>query len=210
MKTDALVEALARDAKAVHRPIERHLAVLAAVGFLLAATGFAWALGPRKDIVVALSSPFFLLKMAVVLLLALTVFPMISAAARPGAKVPVQLLWLVLVVIGIGIAADLGTWGPGQSSQRLMGTNSYACLSVLPTLSALPLALVLAGLRQGAPTWPGLAGALAGLFAGSLGAILYAIHCTDDSPLFIATWYPLAIGLVSLLGAAIGRIVLRW
>ena len=34
-----------------------------------------------------------------------------------------------------------------------------------------------------------LAGAVAGLAAGGVAATLYAAHCTDNSPLFVATWY---------------------
>lgn len=210
MRTDALIETLARDLKTVHPPVERQLAFLAGLGFLLTAAGLAWTLGPREDIARALASPFFLIKMAAVLLLALTSFPVVSAIAQPGAKVPMYWIWPVLSVIGIGIMVDLATQARGQWPQRLLGTNIYVCLSVLPTLSALPLALVLSALRRGAPTRPALAGALAGLFAGSLGAILYAIPYTDDSPLFVATWYPLAIGLVMLAGVMIGRFLLRW
>jgi NAD(P)H-dependent FMN reductase len=60
-------------------------------------------------------------------------------------------------------------------------------------------------LRQGL----GLFGA-AGLVAGGLAAALYATQCTDDSPLFIATWYSIAIGAVTVLGAVLGRHQLRW
>jgi hypothetical protein len=55
-----------------------------------------------------------------------------------------------------------------------------------------------------------MAGAAAGLLAGGLGAVLYAIHCPDDSPLFVALWYVPAVALVVLAGAAAGSRVLRW
>ena len=51
------------------------------------------------------------------------------------------------------------------------------------------LAAALIGLRHGAPTRPAVAGAIAGLLSAGLAATLYASHCTDDSPLFVATWY---------------------
>ena len=44
---------------------------------------------------------------------------------------------------------------------------------------------------------PSLAGAVAGLAAGGVAATLYAAHCTDDSPLFVATWYTLAIAALA-------------
>ncbi|MGA8293552.1 MAG: NrsF family protein, partial [Rhodoplanes sp.] len=53
-------------------------------------------------------------------------------------------------------------------------------------------------------------GASAGLVAAALAATVYAAHCTDDSPLFVATWYSLAIALVVAVGAVLGPRVLRW
>jgi hypothetical protein len=51
---------------------------------------------------------------------------------------------------------------------------------------------------------------VAGLLSAGLGATLYASHCTDDSPLFVATWYPLAIAMVTAVGAIAGRKMLRY
>jgi hypothetical protein len=39
---------------------------------------------------------------------------------------------------------------------------------------------------------------------------LYASHCTDDSPLFVATWYSIGTAVVTALGALIGARVLRF
>jgi hypothetical protein len=66
------------------------------------------------------------------------------------------------------------------------------------------------GLRRGAPSNPALAGALAGLLSAGLAATLYAAHCTDDSPLFVATWYTLATAAVAGIGALAGARLLRY
>ncbi|HZC95311.1 MAG TPA: NrsF family protein, partial [Bradyrhizobium sp.] len=73
-----------------------------------------------------------------------------------------------------------------------------------------PLICLLAALRRGAPSNPGLAGAMAGLAAGGIAATFYAANCNDDSPLFVATWYPIAVLAVTLAGYFIGRRLLRW
>jgi hypothetical protein len=67
----------------------------------------------------------------------------------------------------------------------------------------------LIGLRQGAATRPALSGAAAGLMSGGLAATVYAAHCTDDSPLFVATWYSIGIAGLTVVGAAAGSRVLR-
>jgi hypothetical protein len=75
---------------------------------------------------------------------------------------------------------------------------------------ALPLLVAaLTGLRQGAATRPALSGAVAGLMSGGLAATVYAAHCTDDSPLFVATWYSIGIAGLTVVGAAAGSRVLR-
>ena len=93
---------------------------------------------------------------------------------------------------------------------RLVGSNSKICMMAIPLLSLPLLAAALFGLRHGAPTRPGLSGGLAGLMAAGLAATLYASHCTDDSPLFVLTWYSLAIALVTAIGALAGSRVLRF
>jgi len=45
---------------------------------------------------------------------------------------------------------------------------------------------------------------------GAFAAGLYATHCPDDSPLFVATWYVLAILVVMAVGAIAGSQFLRW
>lgn len=50
----------------------------------------------------------------------------------------------------------------------------------------------------------------AGLAAGAIAAAIYAWHCPDDSPLFLATWYMIAIAGVTVGGALLGRRLLRW
>jgi hypothetical protein len=55
-----------------------------------------------------------------------------------------------------------------------------------------------------------LAGAIAGMLSAGFAATLYASHCTDDSPLFVATWYTLATALVTAVGALVGSKVLKY
>ena len=93
---------------------------------------------------------------------------------------------------------------------RLVGSNSKVCMTAIPLISLPLLAAALLGLRHGAPARPAMAGAIAGLLSAGLAATLYAAHCTDDSPLFVATWYTIATALMAALGALAGSRVLRF
>ena len=55
-----------------------------------------------------------------------------------------------------------------------------------------------------------LTGALAGSASAGIAATIYATNCTDDSPLFVASWYPLATSIVVAAGAWAGRRWLSW
>ena len=70
--------------------------------------------------------------------------------------------------------------------------------------------MFIAALRNGAPVRPGLSGAMAGLAASSIAAVFYAMNCFDDSPLFVITWYPLAVLGVMTAGYLAGVRYLRW
>jgi hypothetical protein len=95
-------------------------------------------------------------------------------------------------------------------TEQAVGNYAGTCLLAIPLLSIAPLIMLLIALRAGAPRVPASAGAVAGLLAGGLAAVLYATHCTDDSPLFVAVWYTLAVALVVLTGALLGHRLLRW
>ena len=61
-----------------------------------------------------------------------------------------------------------------------------------------------------APTRPALTGAISGLAAGALAAMLYSLHCTENSFAFFALWYSAGMGLTAILGAGLGARFLRW
>ena len=91
------------------------------------------------------------------------------------------------------------------------GAEGRACIcrSRISRISC-PKTLRLGRLRRGAPARPALTGALLGLASAGGIAAGYALHCTEDSPLFFVSWYSLAILLVAGLGALAGRRVLHW
>lgn len=208
MKTDDLIRAMAGDTVVGPAPQGRLIWLLPAL-----ALGFVvlWSrLGLRADLGVALQDPVSAMRIVLSLGLGAGALWAVVRLARPGAVVR---LW-PLVVVALG-AGGLWLWAfaatPAEGRQMaIVGKTMVGCLTTIPLLAVLPTAAVLATLRQGAPVRPVLAGAVAGLAGGGLAAAVYALHCTEDSPLFYVTWYGTAILGVSAVSALIAHRALRW
>jgi hypothetical protein len=211
MKTKQLIQALAADQRRM-APVWSVLIAALLAAAVLSGLIFWVRLGPRPDIAAVATDTRFLFKFAVTLLLAATAIAAALRLARPGAATAYWLLALAAApaLLVFGVIVELSVTPSSTWAARLVGDNWAYCLTYVPLFSLPLLAAALVAMRHGAPTRPALAGAVAGLLAGGLGAALYAAHCTDDSPLFVATWYTIAIGGVTLLGALLGRYVLRW
>jgi hypothetical protein len=132
--------------------------------------------------------------------------------ARPEVRLKDVAGWIVvpLALLAVAVLYELAAMPPAHWYELAAGRYARTCLSAIPSLSIVPLAALLIALRAGAPQSPATTGAIAGLLAGGLSAALYATHCPDDSPLFVAVWYTLAVSLVTLTGALAGRRMLRW
>jgi hypothetical protein len=95
-------------------------------------------------------------------------------------------------------------------TKLVLGDQWVECLLSIPIIAVVPFAATVWAVRQTAPTDLTRAGAVAGLVAGTVGAIGYALHCTDDSLPFIAIWYGGTIALCTFAGAKLGPRLLRW
>lgn len=212
MRTDELISAIAADAASAPRRLTPAVWTAIAVAVVGAAVVFWSLLGPRPDFWAAMDTMRFPFKLALVAGLTLAAGTFALRLARPGADPRAGRIALLAVAATLvaAIAAELVAVPREAWTTRLVGTNWAVCLVNIPILSALPLAVLLVAMRRGAPGSPAGLGAASGLFAGAIGATFYAFHCFDDSPLFVATWYSLAVGLVTLVGAAIGARLFKW
>jgi hypothetical protein len=212
METDQLIRTLAADNAHRARPVGFTLALALVAAAPVSVAIFLASLGVRADVMTAMHNPFFNLKFAVTLALAIPAIAISLHLSRPEASLH-GWAWLLLIPAGLLVAGMSGEMMMPQRlpmMTRLVGNNSRTCLMAIPAMSLPLLAAALIGLRHGAPTRPAVAGALAGLLSAGLAATLYASHCTDDSPLFVATWYTLAAALVAAIGALAGSRVLRF
>ena len=212
MDTDQLIRTLAADNAHRARPVGFVLALALLAAAPVALLIFFAGLGVRPDVMTAMHNPFFDLKFAVTLALAISAIMVSLHLSRPEASLR-GWAWLLMVPVGVLAAAIAGEMMLPQRlpmMTRLVGSNSRICMTAIPLMSLPLLAASLFGLRHGAPTRPAVAGAIAGLLSAGLAATLYASHCTDDSPLFVATWYTIATALVTALGALAGSKILRF
>jgi hypothetical protein len=211
MKTDELIQALAADNTRRVVPIARVLLIAMGIGVVMSAGLFTALLHARADINAAAHTFAFVFKVVVALSLVGAAGLLLMESARPLPRVRApQLLVLAPLLLISGVISELSLVPVDLWSQRWIGHNAGHCLSLIPLLALAPAAALLLALRRGAPAHPALAGAAAGLVAGGFGAALYAFTCPDDSPLFVATWYTLAVAFVTGVSAFVGSRLLRW
>jgi hypothetical protein len=211
MNTQKLIGALSADVTP-GAPPSRMLTGASLAGVAVTSTLFFILLGARPDFMPAMHSWRFVFKFVVTLALAASTALLVARAARPeSARGPADvMLYLAPVLLLSAVIAELIAMPQADWMPRLIGHNARICMFFIPLLSFGPLVMLLFASRTAAPASPSRAGALAGLMAGGLGAAFYAAHCPDDSPLFVAVWYSIAIAFVTVVGAALGRRMLRW
>ncbi|MGV1793248.1 NrsF family protein [Rhizobium sp. A37_96] len=211
MKTDDLINLLAQDAP-VRMRIGKALTIAVVAGILISGGLFFAMIGFRADIDTAMQTIRFLFKFVVTIALAVTACAVVFRIGRPGMSLRVwgwALLAAPLLLLAAA-AVEMAVMPSDSWSARMIGHNARFCLTLIPLLSIGPLACFLLALRYSAPEKPGVAGAVAGLAASGIAATFYASNCTDDSPLFVLLWYPIAIALVTAVGYVLGKRILRW
>ena len=209
--TESLIGGLARQAGRSHMAgprLFKIILVVAALGSLGISVALVLALvGVRPDFATAAHRAPFAYKLISMLTLSLGGLVLASRAVLPGSgRLTLAALLPAVLVLGFRAITD-------QSGLSMMGNSDisvHECVETILGVSLPPLAILLGVLRIGATTRPALAGAIAGAVSGALGAAAYALACKNDAGLFVAIWYPFAIGVMAALGAVIGRRALAW
>jgi hypothetical protein len=213
MKTDDLVTALSTNVEPIGRGlVGRTIAVAVAVGAVVA-LGLVFAiLGLRADLTTTRATIFMLLKIAFALAVIGVAMRYLLRLARPGVERGISPLTIALPFAAIALlgAISLGFAPSSHWDRMILGDEWLECLLSIPIIAIVPFAVVIFAVRRAAPTNLVRTGAVAGLVAGGVSAVAYALHCTDDSLPFVAVWYGATIVLCTLAGAALGPRLLRW
>ena len=211
MKTDDLIALMTQDTPVGLR-YGRALALAMGAGVAASAMLLVLTVGLRHNMASVFETARVLFKIAVTLAVAVLAARLAMRIGRPGGgtRGPALLLAIPASMVAMAVIAELVALPADTWLANLVGRNALFCLFFVPVLSLAPFAGLFWALKKGAPENPTAAGAAAGLAAGTIAAAIYAWHCPDDSPLFLATWYTIAITGVTAAGALLGRRLLRW
>jgi hypothetical protein len=211
VKTDALIELLARDAGPAPRAVAaRRLLPASAIGLLASVLLAVSLLGVVPADTFATPAPW--VKLAYAGSLALAAGWLTAALSRPVARLSAPSRTTLAVIVAMIVLGLLAGWvtPAGERVRALLGSSWASCPWNVLALSLPSLAGVLWAVRGLAPTRPRAAGFAAGLLAGAIGAFGYALSCPESALSFVAVWYTSGILLTALAGAALGPRVLRW
>lgn len=213
MRTDELISMLATGENAVepHALRQRYVIALGwgAFGSTLL---MAIMLGARPDLFEAARLPMFWLKLVFPAALLAGALLAVVRLSRPGVRlgrVPAAIAAPVLAMWVIAASVLLGAT-PGQREELIFGNTSSVCLLNIGIVSAPVFGALLWAMKESAPTRFALAGAAAGLLAGAMGALIYALHCPEMAAPFLGVWYLLGILIPTVVGAVLGPRMLRW
>jgi hypothetical protein len=211
MKTDDLIDLLAKDVPTADRPgWRRRMAITLLAGLVIAAILVVLFFGMRPDIGTSLTA--VLLKAGFSAAAAAAVLPLAARLMRPGRPLGWRIAAIGIFVGVCALAVFIALMGapPERRFEAWMGGRFPWCIVFVPLLSAPTAAGLLWLMRAFAPTRLTLSGAAIGAVAGGIGAMAYAMYCPVDSVAFVTTWYSVAIGLCAALGALVGSKLLRW
>jgi hypothetical protein len=213
METRQLIDVLASDPAPVRADgLRRRFAIALAVGGLGALALMLVKLGLRPDLAAVARTPMFWVKLGFPVTLLVIALVATARLARPGVRLgraaaapllPIGLMWLLGGIVLLYLA-------PGERLAAFFGATWKVCPLNITMLSVPAFVAALWVMRGMAPTRPAVAGAFSGLLAGSLGAVVYCLHCPEMAPPFIGTWYLLGILIPAAAGALIGPRLLRW
>jgi hypothetical protein len=213
MKTDELIALLALDAQAPSaRPAQLAYGAALAGGGALTLGLLLATLGVRPDLAWAATQPMFWVKLLTPAAICAVAGWALWRLAHPGAPTPPLARAVALLALPVWLLAALALVQalPSQRLQMVFRSVWIQCpISIF--LLALPLFVLLCwALRKLAPTRLHSTGAVAGLVAGGGAAAVYALHCPELGPAYIAIWYALGMAATTAAGAWVGPRILRW
>ena len=213
MNTDDLITMLSTNVEPVdHRSMVRNIGMAVVAGAAASMATVFFALGPRADLTTVGTFIPALLKVAVTLVILVPASIYLIRLTRPGGerRSSIALVASPFIAVMLFIVVSL-TFSPNSHWKGAILSDEWLeCVLSIPLIAIVPFSVIVWAVRQMAPTDLARTGAFAGLIAGCLSAIGYALHCADDSIPFFTLWYGGTIALCTFAGWKLGPKLLRW
>ena len=213
MSSDSLIDQLAGNLKPVRpRRFWREVAIIASI--CIAEIIVFFALGAAlPDMPMRMRQPTFWWRLVSLGLIAvisgipaiLSFSPTYSPRRAPR--------W-IFVVIGVCLLAGLSIKiGPDELEtliRRIDWRDGIQCASKMIALSIPPVIGLGVLMRRGAPTDGTRSSLLVGIAAAAWGAFVFVFACPFNDPLYIAVWYSVGCGIVTVLSRVLLPCLTRW
>ena len=215
MRTDELIEAIAHhgpECRQARPAVSLTAASLVALAAAVLLSVIWLKIRPDLTLVASPQNALFAIKLAFSVAVTAGALLLLRDLSVPGRPFRRGVLFVTIVLAMMAILAVLEVVISGlRYPEAHVGHGSWLdCLWEIPALGAPAFLVLVAAVRQLAPTELSFAGGVLGLLAGAIGAIGYALHCSDDSIALVAASYSLAMAETTLLGALLGPYLLRW
>jgi hypothetical protein len=213
MKTEDLVALLSTGAEAVDLKLTSRRWLLALAGGTLIAfllTGGLLKLNPT--LWHETSMPMFWVRESYCAVLGVLGFIAVVRLARPGLRLGLAPMGIPVAVIAMWVLAvvTLVAASPQNRARLILGHTAGVCPFLIALVAAPLLIALLWVMRSLAPTRLRWSGAASGFTAGSIGALVYTLHCPEVAAPFLAIWYLLGMLIPTAIGAWLGPRLLRW
>ncbi|MDB5399084.1 MAG: hypothetical protein JWQ55_1102 [Rhodopila sp.] len=213
MPNEQLLERLVSDLKPVRRrSVARDALVFAAVCVIELAL-FIGLGAMRPDMTAAMEAPSFWWKLGGLGLIAVVGGAVAIISLDPARSPRRGLRWLVAIVaicLAAGWIIDASREGFSALAARVDWPDGLLCVYKIVLLSVPPLVGLGLLMRRGAPTDTSGTALAVGVAAAAWGAFVFVFACPHDDPFYIALWYALGCGLVTILARFLLPRLTRW
>lgn len=209
---DEFIEALVSDLSPLssraftYRIVSVAILGIAGAGIMLAATL------PFRSGLHEVTPLAFLVKFSFSAAAMVTLVIALGQAARPGVSGErmLRVLAAAFGMMALLALAQLRLSPPTAYGNLILGHSALICPFLIFAFGLPAFLMNFWFLRRSTPTYPKMAGFIAGACAGAIGGWVYSWACVENGFAFITIWYSLGIMVSGVIGALCGPFFLRW
>jgi hypothetical protein len=213
VKTDDLISLLSTGVEPVNARLPaRRILVALTVGTLISVVLTTGILKLNVALARETAEVMFWVREAYCMVLGALGVMLVVRLARPGrgfSFLPAAIVVVVMAMWTLALAA-LAAVPPHSRTQLVLGHTAAVCPFLIAFVAAPLFVAFIWAARDLAPTRLRWAGAASGFAAGSIGALVYTLHCPELAAPFLGVWYLLGMLIPTAVGALLGPRLLRW